>query len=53
MNDEDMRDLRALLIKAIDDDQIQVGEGLVRCPAVAMEYKAKTRVVLLKLGRPL
>lgn len=52
MTGDELAQLRALLAKAIDERQLWVGEGLVRVPVVALEYKPKSRAVLLKLGRP-
>jgi len=49
---DELAQLRALLTKAIDDRLLWVGEGLIRVPVVDAEYKAKTRALLLKLGRP-
>jgi hypothetical protein len=52
MSEIELRQLRNLLIKAIDHGQIVVGDSRTRVPVVDMEYKAGTRQVLLKLGRP-
>lgn len=51
MTNDDMAKLRALLIKAIDDGAVVVGDSHVRVPVVDMEYKAGSRQLLLKLGR--
>lgn len=53
MSPEELKEFRRLLDKAIDEEHVWVGEGLLRVCVVRAEYKAKHREVLLRLGRPL
>lgn len=52
MTPHELDRLRELLAKAIDEQQLWVGQGAVRVPVVDLDYKPKSRVLLLRLGRP-